>query len=486
MSIESKIEFSGKLICINGLKLNNRVEIYINKFYQGIITLYRVSREIVHMVEEGCQYLTLELEEGGKITAVGIYFKSASGGMDGCFKLELQADILIKGEKTYTNTSKFKEIRFKITEGNELIGLCPYDINKNYEDILFYRKIDIPISTKNKMVQLENGELTFCVYPKYQYSKDSFSIGFAHCIAWKFDSAIDMEQIWEKLQIITNFFSVLAGESITVNSLKCVDNDGEVEVIGLCNFPKEKLNILKNDTIDSTSFKRGSLYKVTDFQNLEQALEYWFCNYRNIYNAQQVYGRILLDEEVEIVTVNKFLAAMQLIEGYTQAYANEEKEIKEFEEKKSELISKFENEEEKELIKNGLGFSSISFRKALKDYLYKGCNCFEEISKTKFAKEKEKLINDIVNDRNFYTHSSNRLPAIMKFDDLLNIASLCKELYRIISLKDMGLDKKIIEQRSQNNRMCVWLMKNIMQIEIETENLQWLEFDRAMRVFSDS
>ena len=28
MSIESKIEFSGKLICINGLKLNNRVEIY--------------------------------------------------------------------------------------------------------------------------------------------------------------------------------------------------------------------------------------------------------------------------------------------------------------------------------------------------------------------------------------------------------------------------------------------------------------------------
>ena len=243
---------------------------------------------------------------------------------------------------------------------------------------------------------------------------------------------------------------------------------------------------MKNDTIDSTSFKRGILYKVTDFQNLEQALEYWFCNYRNIYNAQQVYGRILLDEEVEIVTVNKFLAAMQLIEGYTQAYANEEKEIKEFEEKKSELISKFENEEEKELIKNGLGFSSISFRKALKDYLYKGCNCFEEISKTKFAKEKEKLINDIVNDRNFYTHSSNRLPAIMKFDDLLNIASLCKELYRIISLKDMGLDKKIIEQRSQNNRMCVWLMKNIMQIEIETENLQWLEFDRAMRVFSDS
>ena len=36
----------------------------------------------------------------------------------------------------------------------------------------------------------------------------------------------------------------------------------------------------------------------------------------------------LLDEEVKIVTTNKYLAAMQLIEGYTQAYADEEKKSK--------------------------------------------------------------------------------------------------------------------------------------------------------------
>ena len=50
---------------------------------------------------------------------------------------------------------------------------------------------------------------------------------------------------------------------------------------------------------------------------------------------------------MKIVTTNKYLAAMQLIEGYTQAYADEEKEIKEFEEKKNELISKLESKEEK-------------------------------------------------------------------------------------------------------------------------------------------
>lgn len=125
--------------------------------------------------------------------------------MNNCFKLELQADVLFKGERAYTNTSKFQEIHYEITEGNELIGLCPYDVNKNYEDILFYRKIDIPINVENKIVKLENGELIFCVYPKYQYSKEAFSIGFAHHIIWKFDYAIDMEQIRKNLYIITDF-----------------------------------------------------------------------------------------------------------------------------------------------------------------------------------------------------------------------------------------------------------------------------------------
>ena len=166
MGIKSNVEFSGRLVYINELNVDNRAEIHINKFYQGSITLYKVSRDIVNLVrEEIDQYLVIELEEGEKITAVGLNFKSASGGMNNCFKLELQADVLFKGERAYTNISKFQEIHYEITEGNELIGLCPYDVNKNYEDILFYRKIDIPINVENKIVKLENGELTFCVYP---------------------------------------------------------------------------------------------------------------------------------------------------------------------------------------------------------------------------------------------------------------------------------------------------------------------------------
>lgn len=80
MDIKSNVEFSGRLVYINELNVDNRAEIRINKFYQGIITLYKVSRDIVNLVrEEINQYLVIELEEGEKITAVGLNFKSASG-----------------------------------------------------------------------------------------------------------------------------------------------------------------------------------------------------------------------------------------------------------------------------------------------------------------------------------------------------------------------------------------------------------------------
>ena len=72
MSIEAGGAFSGKLESIDGLKLNNRAEIHINKYYQGIITLYRVSRKIVNMAQEKIEYLVIKLENEEKITAIGL------------------------------------------------------------------------------------------------------------------------------------------------------------------------------------------------------------------------------------------------------------------------------------------------------------------------------------------------------------------------------------------------------------------------------
>lgn len=50
------------------------------------------------MAQEKIEYLVIKLENEEKITAIGLNFKSASGGVNNCFKLELQADILLKGK----------------------------------------------------------------------------------------------------------------------------------------------------------------------------------------------------------------------------------------------------------------------------------------------------------------------------------------------------------------------------------------------------
>lgn len=487
MKVKSGKMLSGKLAYIDGIKIDNRADIYIDEYYQGNITLYGISKEIaIKLHDKKCDYLVIELECRGILTVLDVCFVSSVGNESNVFKIKLLGKILLKSEKSYTNTSKFKNVKFQITDGNELIGLCPYNLNENHEDILMYRNVNIPIQIKSESIQIKNDELNFSVFPRYEYSKAAFSIGFDHAIIWKFGSAIDIKQIRENLYMLADFFSILAGETITINSLQLIEEDYVVDVIGICNFPKENLNFLENNKIDTTAFKRCALYKISDFEGLKQALSYWFDNYSKIYNAQQAYKRILLDEEVNIVTINKYLAAMQLIEGYAQAYVDEEKEVQEFERKKNEIINKLENDDEKELLKNGLGFSGVSFRKAVKDYLHKGYNCIEVISKNKLANEKESLIQNIVEDRNYYTHSSNRKSAVMCFDDLLNVANLCKELYRIISLNDMGLDCERIKVRSLYNRKFYCLLQSLLEIKIKYNDVRFTEFDGAMRYFSDS
>ena len=95
-------------------------------------------------------------------------------------------------------------------------------------------------------------------------------------------------------------------------------------------FKKEKLNVLNSSGIDATGFKRVSVFKLSDFNDLEKAMNFWFEHYDKLLNAQKAYDRILLDEELKIATAGKFLAAMQLVEGYAQAFADEEQEIKIF------------------------------------------------------------------------------------------------------------------------------------------------------------
>lgn len=287
---------------------------------------------------------------------------------------------------------------------------------------------------------------------------------------------------------LTSLFSLLCGETVTVNKLsvvKTADRENEsIDLIGICNFTKDKLNALDNSGIDTTAFKRISVFKLSDFDDLEKAMNYWFKHYDMLLNAQNAYNRILLDEEVKIVTANKFLAAMQLIEGYTQAYADEEKELSEFYEHKGKILSKLAEIEDVEFVENGLNFSGISFRKAVKEYLYKGVSCLEKISKSSFSKKNDALIDRIVNDRNFYTHSSRRTTAQMNFSEMLDVATVCKNIYRILILNDMGIPHDLLARRYFHSRLCEGVFKNVLSVQLSLER-GLTGYDKEMMHFSD-
>lgn len=490
--------YPGKVCYFDDTEVDYRAEIEFNEYNVGIITVYGATRDIYLFLSYGkYNSLVLLLENKEYITAFNLYLKKGScktkfddsNPIAGEWEITIESSTILKGRKYFSVKDTFRKLFIEITDGCELIGVCPYDLNKNYVDILMYNDVEIPVKISSIHVNTIVGEFWFNVFPRYIHSKDSFSLGFSHKIQFKPISALKVAEIREVLNQITSFFCLLSGETVTVNELSLIEeklpDEEVVDFIGICNYTKEKLHVLDSSGMDGTRFKRVSLFKISDFVDLQKALNYWFGNYYNLLNTQKAYSRILLDEEVGVVTINKFLAAMQIIEGYAQAFAHGEKEYEDFQKQKDKIISMLTEEEDIELIVNGLGFSGIKFRKAVKDFLYKGCKCIVEISKTKFLKKNEALVDRIVNDRNFYTHSSNQIAVQMNFDEMINVTTICKQIYRILVLKDMGVSQSLLLQRINHDRLSMAVFEKILDIKLPFVDEELTKYDSAMWNFSN-
>lgn len=490
--------YSGKICLFNDVKVDFRAEIYFNKNCEGVITIYDVTREILTNMKNGeIKSAVIQLENKEYLSVFGIYVKKATYDKKiingeptfGEGKIVIISSVILKGKKYFGIDDMFKQLVIEITDGVELLGICPYDFNSNYFDMIVFKNINVPIKISTIDVKTIIGEIKFNVFPKYKSSKDLFSIGFEHRITFRPIEGLKVMEIREVLNQIRSFFTILCGETITINKLSIAE-DEEIKAeftdfIGISNVFKEKLAILDNSGMDAICYKRISVFKLSDFSDLEKAMNYWFKHYDVLRNAQNAYERILLDEELSVMTVNKYLAAMQLIEGYAQAYTDEEEELEAFNEHKRNIISKLTENEDIELVENGLGFSGISFRKAVKEYLYKGINWIEEKRKKEFLKNNNELIDKIVNDRNVYTHSSNRTTIKLDFNEIMNITTICKEIYRMLILNDMGIQQSLLEQRFKHNRLCKVVFEDTFGVKLCSEE-KITEFDNEMWHFSDS
>lgn len=94
------------------------------------------------------------------------------------------------------------------------------------------------------------------------------------------------------------------------------------------------------------------------------------------------------------------------------------------------------------------------------------------------------MITKIVNDRNFYTHASKRIVAVLGFEEAMDIASACKELYRILILSKMGLPQELLKYRMAHNRISVDLFNSLFGIKLKGER-EFSGFDKDMCHFAD-
>ena len=493
---EAEIKYTGILKTVNKLSVNFRVSIAINDRNQTIVTAFEVTESVVKEIRDS-EYCCgiVALDQGGYLSLFDLFIEQekrqliARGEKENNITIELLTTNAIRGATEFEEEDEFNEFQLEITDGCELIGLCPYDINQNYMKLQKYESVDIPLNYPPVLANTFLGEFHFSCFPDIEFTKNGLTMKMRHNIYFKSCRMLTVKDFHPLFSKLTDFFSILCGELVTINKLTLYKEMGqrgeEYEFIGYTNFPRYKLYLLEGNGVDATSYLRIALFKVSDFPNLSEALNWWFEHGDKLEQAQNSYGRILLDEDVKIVTENKFLAAMQLIEGYEAGIGveNENGKKAEFEAQKERLITRLEKDD-KCFAQKYLTYMGETFRKRVRIYMYEGVNHFIDISKTEFCKKYDELIGKIVNERDLYTHGVVQAEPTCNILEIERIADICKDFYRSFLLQKMGISPEVLKWRFSHNRAFVAYLKNIFDIDIERDG-KLFGFDKEMWHFSN-
>lgn len=408
---------AGVLNNINDQTVNYRVQCHIDNHYFTIVTVYDIPAKYSEIIEqENYSCAIVKLDQGGYLSLFDIFMNSEVSSVladdnshnSNC-TLELLCTFSIQGHTPFFKDAKFGEFLLEITDGHELIGLCPYNIKPDLKRLSQLDNICIPLSIPSVSTDTVLGKLTFEVFPTSDFMTDSLSFSFGHHIVFRPKSPLtplDLQATFEK---ITSFFSLLGGEIITINRISVVNtlDDGHRELcefIGYCNYPHYHMNALsRGNSFDATKYLRLLIFKVSDFADIGVALDSWFklSVLPDLDLANKSYQRILLDEDVRIVTTNKFLAAMQMVEGFISALYSDETKQAEFMDMKRNIIAELSDDEEKRFIEQYLFLSGCTFRRALELFLMEGLRIFVSMSKSQFKKHYDEILDKIGMAENF-------------------------------------------------------------------------------------
>ncbi len=386
------------------------------------------------------------------------------------------SDIFVGSEYAIEKNSDlfFNGFSCQFTDIFELFGVYPYRINDTSQTCSFQ---SVTITNNTKTMEFDGGYS--CFVAPYVYKRDN---DYIFSMQGRLNySAAELENITklkEKIRMLELFFEILSGETVTVLDVTMEKGNNLFEYTGLCNYSKKKLKGLGNG-LDSKWHPRKSIFKLSDWKDTEKNVIELFAELaKDNLLALESYKQVLLDEEIGIVTYNKFLKVMQMIEGIMRTMVSDE-EKRNFEKRKKKIKKQLENQEDREFIDDYCFNNGDKFR-----------TCLTELTKESLAilsgiEDVENFngqISNIINDRNAYTHASKEISPIMNEKQIEAVNCCYKEFCRIKILKRLNLSDQMICSRFLFNRKFVSAYKILYELTITNadEKHYTSEFDNEM------
>lgn len=482
MDIEKSITYACRVVRINGEEVDYLSALEINEEYIIRITIDEVERNCYDRIKEESQINIVVKSEEKYLTIVDCQLVETSSrfGQD-CgnskFNLKYMSSLLLVDYLWSSSQENwFDGINCTITETTELLGFYPYQ--SDYDKWSF---LEVECNIKGNIVARKVGHgFSYFVEPLITHVDDGLHISMHGRIQFASGRNRSINEIRELLNSICLFFEILSGEIITTEDVYLSQGKHSVKAIGLCNFPKNKLNGLQSG-FDSRSYLRKGIFKVADFgESIGQAIATFYKIQNECMLACEAYKQILLDEEIKISTYNKFLKVMQVVEGFQRAKINEREE-KEFDEKKNAIMEKLDEDDRAFVMKHTF-YNGQNFRKCMNEFTIGSIKIISGLSKTKAKEVSDIIINKIINDRDVYTHASKEQRPILSIDKLQAVNYCYKSFFRVLVLSRMGLMERIIRNRLLFDRKFVAYYKVLFGLEIKKEKnySDTGEFDKLM------
>lgn len=473
-------------------KCSYQGQISVLENYRVIIEIMDVPREVSIQIRELEDSIICLKTDNSQVTARRFMFREMKGKPTEkdftChyFKVTVEAFDVCWGEDNCANDSEefiFDGFSCSVTEGEELIGLIPYE---DIDSVKFYNtEMNLNIKAGVKELHSISG---FSCYAYHNITRENSEIrfGIKSQIQYSAKKKIGIEVIKENLFNMILFLEILSGELISTTQVTLFKGEKNFDYLGNCNFPKDNLNVFNKNKLDGRSFIRESLFKVTDFATfLDDAFKKFCALISSKKLAFDSYKQVLLDDDVGISTTNKFLKVMQIIEGIERNDVNDEGQ-KKFDKQKEDILCKLNSQEDREFVTKYCTNNGDNFSKCIQKITKKAIMSLSGLSNSEFREcHTHTLLSNIKNDRDVYTHASHTRNPILSIDEIYWVIVCYKVFFRVEVLLELGVDISLIRKRFTRDRYFVGSYKNLFNLEIKKEDdFETGEYDRIMREFS--